>query len=60
MEDIISKETKELIIAAMEKMFKILNEGDDLEDWQKRDIRNHYYKEFLDERRTRKKNEGEL
>ncbi len=50
MKDDLSPEVKELVIAAMEKMFKILNFPDELTDWQKEDVRNHYYKEFLDER----------
>lgn len=49
MRDNLDPKIKELIILAMEKMFEILNENTPLEDWQKADIRNHYYKEFLDE-----------
>ena len=50
MKDELDHKTKELVIAAMEKMFEILNDGSPLKDWQKADIRNHYYKEFLNER----------
>ena len=55
----LQEDRKELIIEAMEKMYSIL-EGVPLEAWQKEDIRNYYYKEFLDERRLRKQNEGKL
>ena len=55
----LQEDREELIIEAMEKMYSIL-EGVPLEAWQKEDIRNYYYKEFLDERRLRKQNEGKL
>ena len=45
----LKEDRKELVIAAMEKMYSIL-EGVPLEAWQKEDIRNFYYKEFLEER----------